>query len=95
MSPRVARLVDRTATPGEGALVVAVERDGPADRAGIAPGDVIVRVGDRQVHHAQDVTSVVIGGEPGEHVAIDFVRNGKRATVAVQLAPMPTQQATP
>jgi S1-C subfamily serine protease len=38
---------------------------------------------------------VVIGGEPGEKVAIDFVRNGKRATVAVQLAPMPTQQATP
>jgi S1-C subfamily serine protease len=37
---------------------------------------------------------VVIGGEAGEKVAIDFVRNGKRATVAVRLAPLPTQQAT-
>ena len=80
---------------GEGARVVAVEREGPADRAGIEPGDVIVRVGERPVQRPMDVTSVVIGGEPGEKVAIDFVRNGKRATAAVQLAPMPTQQATP
>ena len=80
---------------GEGARVLAVEREGPADQAGIEPGDVIVRVGERQVQRPQDVTSVVIGGEPGEKVAIDFVRNGKRATVAVQLAPMPTQQVTP
>jgi hypothetical protein len=47
------------------------------------------------VQRPQDVTSVVIGGEPGEQMAIDFVRNGKRATVAVKLAPLPTQQATP
>ena len=80
---------------GEGARVVAVEHEGPADQAGIEPGDVIVRVGERQVQRPQDVTSVVIGGEPGEKVAIDFVRNGKRATVAVQLAPLPTQQASP
>jgi S1-C subfamily serine protease len=80
---------------GQGARIVAVERERPTDRAGIEPGDVIVRVGERQVQRPQDVTSVVIGGEPGENVAIDFVRNGKRATVGVQLAPLPTQQATP
>ena len=47
---RVARAwlgVSTAASPrGEGALVVAVEPDGPVDRAGIAPGDVIVRLGD-------------------------------------------------
>ena len=80
---------------GEGARVVAVEREGPADRAGIEPGDVIVRFGERQVQRPQDVTSVVIGGEPGVQMAIDLVRNGKPATVEVRLAPLPTQQATP
>jgi len=80
---------------GEGARVVAVEREGPADRAGIEPGDVIVRFGERQVQRPQDVTSVVIGGEPGERRAIDLVRNGKPASVEVRLAPLPTQQATP
>jgi S1-C subfamily serine protease len=80
---------------GEGARVVAVEREGPADRAGIEPGDVIVRFGERQVQRPQDVTSVVIGGEPGARMAIDLVRNGKPATVEVRLAPLPTQQTTP
>ena len=80
---------------GEGARVVAVEREGPADRAGIEPGDVIVRFGERQVQRPQDVTSVVLGGEPGERMTIDLVRNGRPATVAVQLGPIPTQQATP
>ena len=80
---------------GEGARVVAVEAGGPAARAGIEPGDVIVRFGARQVQRPQDVTSVVLGGEPGERRAIDLVRNGKPATVEVQLAPLPAQQATP
>jgi S1-C subfamily serine protease len=80
---------------GEGAQVVAVEREGPADRAGIEPGDVIVRFGQRQVQRRQDVASVVLGGEPGERMAIDLVRNGKPATVVVQLGPLPTQRATP
>jgi serine protease DegQ len=76
----------------EGALVVAVDRDGPADRAGIAPGDVIVRVGEKRVSHAQDVRGVVIGADPGTHVPIDILRNGKRATVDVQLESLPMQQ---
>jgi S1-C subfamily serine protease len=78
---------------GQGALVVAVERGGPAEHAGIAPGDVIVRFGDKQVRHAMDVTGVVLGAEPAEHVSIDFIREGRRSTVEAQLAPLPTQPA--
>jgi serine protease DegS len=94
---RVARAwlgVSTAASPGgSGALVAAVERDGPAARAGIAPGDIIVRIGDRPVTHSQDARSVVIGAEPGTHVAIEIVRNGKREAVDVQLASVPPQAA--
>jgi serine protease Do len=97
MKGRVARawLGVSTAPPqgGEGALVVLVEPDGPADHAGIAPGDVIVRVGERPVSRATDVRSVVVGAEPGTHVPIEFVRKGTRATVDVKLLPVPAQQA--
>ena len=48
-----------------------------------------MRVGDKPVHHAQDVNSVVIGNEPGTHMPMDIVRSGKHASVDVQLAPVP------
>ena len=80
-----------TAPPphGEGAFVVAVERNGPADRAGIAAGDIIVRIGEKPISHPQDARSVVIGVDPGAHVPIEIVRNGKREAVDAQLAPIP------
>ena len=84
-----------TVPRGDGALVTAVERGGPADRAGIATGDVIVRVGERSVRHAQDVAGVVIGREPGTHVTMDVVRNGKHMTADVQLAARPAPQVAP
>ena len=82
-----------TEARGDGALVLGVERGGPADRAGIAPGDIIVRVGDKPVHHAQDVNSIVIGNEPGTHVPMDIVRSGKHASVDVQLARVPNGES--
>jgi len=94
---RVARawlgLSTRTPPRGEGALVAAVERDGPAERAGIAPGDVIVRFGNKEVRHAMDVTGIVLGAEPAQLVPIDFIRNGRRSTVEARLAPLPTRPA--
>jgi serine protease Do len=69
--------------------VIEVEHDGPAERAGIVPGDVIVALGGAEVEHAQDVTGVVIGAGPGTHMPIDLVRNGKRTTVDVALSQLP------
>ena len=48
-----------------------------------------MRVGDKTVHHAQDVNSIVIGNEPGTHMPMHIVRNGKHASVDVQLARVP------
>jgi serine protease DegQ len=86
-----------TAAPsgGEGAVVVTVEREGPSDRAGVTPGDVILRVGTKEVRHPREATGVVLGAEPGTHIAIELIRNGKRATVDVQLAPFPVQASSP
>ncbi len=86
-----------TAVPsgGEGALVVTVEREGPADRAGVAPGDLIVRVGEKDVRHPREATGVVLGTDPGMRIPIELMRNGKRTTVTVQPAPLPTQPSVP
>lgn len=48
-----------------------------------------MRVDAKPVRHAQDMNSIVIGNEPGTHMPMDIVRNGKHASVDVQLARLP------
>jgi S1-C subfamily serine protease len=91
LSPKA--LVDARVA-GSGAVVVAVEPDGPADRARIASGDVIVRVGEQKVAQAQDLRISLIGVEPRAHVPIDIVRNGNRTTVDVVAVAPPPQRVS-
>ncbi|MFO1312992.1 MAG: trypsin-like peptidase domain-containing protein [Burkholderiales bacterium] len=76
---------------GGGARVVGVDRGGPAERAGIVPGDVVVRVDGRPVRHPQDVNYVAIGNEAGTRVTMEIARSGgKRESVDVRLAANPS-----
>ena len=73
-----------------GALVVAVQRGAPADRAGIVPGDVIVGFGDQRVEQPEDVAGATLELEPGTRVALDVVRDGKHRTLDVTLGTRPS-----
>jgi len=75
--------------PRAGALVVAVQPGGPANRAGIAAGDVIVRFGDRAIEDPEDVAALTLELDPGTNVPIDVQRNGKRQTMDVTLGTRP------
>ena len=75
-----------------GALVIAVQRGGPAARAGIEPGDVIVRFGNRDIAEPEDVAGATLETEPGTRVPVEIARNGKRRTVDVALGTRPPLQ---
>ena len=72
-----------------GAAVVAVQRGGPADRAGVVPGDVIVRLGDHAIEQAQDLLGATLEIEPGTKVPLEVVRGGARRTLDVTLGTRP------
>jgi S1-C subfamily serine protease len=78
-----------TALDGESVLVIGVDGNGPAHRAGILPGDVLVRVGGRRVQRPLEAGDVVIGSDPGTHVPVEVMRRGVPATFDVELAPVP------
>lgn len=64
----------------KGALVAAVEPNGPAARAGIKPGDVIVDVNGAAIQHAEELPRNVARNAPGTEVKIGLVRGrGDRA----------------
>ncbi|MBY6677867.1 trypsin-like peptidase domain-containing protein [Rhodococcus sp. BP-332] len=66
-----------------GAQIANVTAGGPAQQAGIAEGDVIVRVGDRTVSGADELTVAVQEQEIGTPVQVQLVRSGRTVDVTV------------
>lgn len=77
----------RSATDGvtDGAQVQNVQAGGPAAAAGIAEGDVITKVGDRQVGNADELTVAVRQNPVGATVPVVLLRDGREMTVSVTL----------
>jgi serine protease Do len=69
----------------EGALIANIERGGPAERAGLKPGDVIRRVNGQPIVSSGDLPSIVALARPGEKVALDVWRDGKLVRVDATL----------
>jgi S1-C subfamily serine protease len=70
----------------DGAQVQNVRAGGPAAAAGIAEGDVVVKVGDRTIGGADELLVAVRERNPGDVVPIGLVRDGRPLTVQVTLA---------
>jgi serine protease Do len=70
-----------------GALVNAIYPDGPAERAGIEPGDVIVAIDGREVVDSGALRYRVATRAPGEDVSIRIVRGGAQRDLALAMEP--------
>jgi len=73
-------------TLSDGALVQQVTRSGPADAAGILPGDVITRIGDNDVNRQTPLLNALESYSPGQTVRVVLNRNGRIIEVEVRLA---------
>jgi serine protease Do len=70
----------------QGALVNSVEKGGPADKAGIEAGDVILRFDGKSVNSSEDLPRVVGGTKPGSKVVVQVWRNKATRDLQVVVA---------
>lgn len=77
--------------PG-GALVSAVEKDSPAEKAGLEPGDVIVGLNDKAINRSADLPGLVADLKPGTSTKLDIIRKGASKTVTVAVGEMKSEQ---
>lgn len=75
-----------------GALVASVEEGGPAEKAGIEPGDVILSVNGTQVETSNQLPPLVADVRPGETARLEVWRGGSRKTVEVKVGRLETAQ---
>jgi Do/DeqQ family serine protease len=76
-----------------GALITGVLQDGPAARAGLRPGDVVLKLGNRAVRNAGDLLAAVTALAPDSAVAVTVQRGKQALELKVQLSQRPAAAA--
>jgi serine protease Do len=72
-----------------GALVNAVEKGGPADKAGVQTGDIIMKFDGKPVSSSQDLPRMVGATKPGSRVAMQVWRKAATKDLSVVVAEIP------
>ncbi len=74
----------------EGVLIQDVVPDGPAERAGIQPGDVVIAFAGEPIQSNDDLLTAIRSHQPGDQVEVVVVRGGgERDVVTVELGVNP------
>lgn len=69
----------------EGALVASVEKNGPAAKAGLEPGDVVRKVDGKPVVGSGDLPAFIGQALPGQKVTLEVWRKGESKTLSATL----------
>ncbi|MBN3815626.1 Do family serine endopeptidase [Paraburkholderia sp. Se-20369] len=72
-----------------GAIVAGVLQSGPADKAGIKPGDILVSVNGEEITDTTKLLNVVAQIKPGATAKVHVVRKGKEFDVNVVIGKRP------
>jgi serine protease Do len=72
-----------------GALVSSVVKDGPSEKAGVKPGDVILAVNGRGVETSSELPTVIARMKPGSDAMLTVWRGGKEQKLDVKVDRLP------
>lgn len=75
----------------DGALISNVEKDSPADKAGIETSDVILKFDGKPVSRSSDLPRIVAATKPGNKATVDLWRKGATKQLTVVVAEIPDE----
>lgn len=75
-----------------GGIVTGIYKGGPADQAGLKPGDLITQINDTEIENVRHLLNLVSQVKPGNEVSITAIRDGKPFTTSTRVIQRPLQQ---
>jgi serine protease Do len=78
-----------------GALVNGVEADGPAAKAGVEIGDIIIKADGKDVHSSNELPRIITMVRPGTKIPVTVWRKGSQKDFMITVAEMKEEGATP
>ena len=89
LTPQLAHAVGSNST--KGVLVTAVDYNSPAEKAGILPGDIIVRVNNQLIGTGRWAIQEVAESRPGDEIEIEIIRKGETHSFTAILGTRPIE----
>lgn len=77
----------------DGALVADVTEGGPADKAGIKRGDIIIELNGNKIDEMPELPKMVASKSPGTKAKVTVLRDGKEKVLNVKLGELPEERA--
>ena len=74
-----------------GALIASVLKDGPSDKAGIKPGDIMIAIEGESIENSSELLNKVAGLSPGKIVTVTIIRNKEEKNIEIKVGVRPKQ----
>ena len=75
-----------------GALIAGVLKDGPADKAGIKAGDIMIAISGKPLKNSSEMLNVVAALAPGETATVTVIRNKQEKSIPIKVGVRPKQK---
>src|SRR5688572_10946752 len=75
-----------------GALVASVDKDGPAAKGGVKPGDVLLGVNGKTVERSSELPPLVAAVKPGTRATFEVWRDGAKRNLDITVGELKTEQ---
>lgn len=81
-------------TSKQGALILGIQKDEPAEKAGLKRGDLIIKVDDHKIADANELKNTIGSKLPGEKVEVTYERDNKIKKATIKLDRMNTKDSS-
>ncbi len=75
-----------------GAIIPEVSKDGPADKSGLQPGDIVLKIDGKKIIRAANLPFTIGRTRPGDKVKFVILRDGEEQTLNITVGERPNSQ---